>query len=112
MISAISELKRQKNHSQALSIALEQNRQRYLYFVEHNLLFSWWTLTNRKPTNSLMALLFPKLKALYRLMLDSKIQLLKPVALLSGLGIAFQPRLDLNQQQQLKMAPSAGTAPA
>jgi len=59
-----------------------------------------------------MELLFPELKARYRLILDSKIQLLKPVALLSGLGVAFRPKLDLNQQQQLKMAPSAGTAPA
>ena len=49
-----------------------------------------------------MELLFPELKALYQGMLDSKLQLLKPVASLSGLGIAFQPRLDLNQQQQLK----------
>ena len=58
-------------HSQALSIALEQIRQRYLCFVEHKLLFSWWTLTDRRPTNSLMELLFPELKAHYRLMLDS-----------------------------------------
>ena len=41
-------------------------------FVEHKLLFSWWTLTDRRPTNSLMELLFPELKTHYRLMLDSR----------------------------------------
>ena len=73
MISAISKLKRQKIHSQASSIALsEQTRQRYLCLLSStNLPFGWWTLTNRRPTNSLMELLFPELKTHYRLMLDS-----------------------------------------
>ena len=74
MISTISKLKRQKIHSQASSIALsEQTRQRYLYLLSStNLPFGWWTLTNRRPTSSLIELLFPELKAHYRLMLDSK----------------------------------------
>ena len=51
----------------------KQTRQRYLYLLSStNLPFGWWTLTNRRPTNSLMELLFPELKAHYRLMLDSK----------------------------------------
>lgn len=51
----------------------KQTRQRYLYLLSStNLPFGWWTLTNRRPTNSLMELLFPELKTHYRLMLDSK----------------------------------------
>ena len=63
-----------KIHSQALSIALsKQTRQRYLCLLSStNLPFGWWTLTDRRPTNSLMELLFPELKAHYRQMLDSK----------------------------------------
>ena len=37
-----------------------------------NLPFGWWTLTNRRPTNSLMELLFPELKAHYQRMLNSQ----------------------------------------
>lgn len=50
-------------HSQALSIALsEQTRQRYLCLLSStNLPFGWWTLTDRRPTNSLMELLLPEL---------------------------------------------------
>ena len=51
----------------------KQTRQRYLCLLSStNLPFGWWTLTDRRPTNSLMELLFPELKAHYRLMLDSK----------------------------------------
>ena len=57
-----------------MSIALsEQTWQRYLCLLSStNLPFGWWTLTDRRPTNSLMELLFPELKAHYRQMLDSK----------------------------------------
>ena len=51
----------------------KQTRQRYLCLLSStNLPFGWWTLTDRRPTSSLMELLFPELKAHYRLMLDSK----------------------------------------
>ena len=51
----------------------KQTRQRYLYLLSStNLPFGWWTLTDRRPINSLMELLFPELKTHYRLMLDSK----------------------------------------
>ena len=72
--STNNELMAHKLHSQASSIALEQTRQRYLYLLSStNLPSGWWTLTDRRPTNSLMKLLFPELKTHYRLMLDSKI---------------------------------------
>ena len=63
-----------KLHSQASSIALsEQTRQRYLCLLSStNLPFGKWALTNHRPTNSLMELLFPELKAHYRQMHDSK----------------------------------------
>jgi hypothetical protein len=45
-------------------------------------------------------------------MLEKKrISLLKPIASLSGLGIAFQPRLDLNQQQQQENGTSTRNCP-
>ena len=51
----------------------KQTRQRYLYLLSStNLPFGWWALTDRRPTNSFMELLFPELKTHYRLMLNSQ----------------------------------------
>ena len=73
MISTISELKRQKIILKHCLLHCKQTRQRYLYLLSStNLPFGWWTLTDRRPTNSLMELLFPELKAHYQQMLDSK----------------------------------------
>lgn len=95
-------------HSQALSIALsEQTRQRYLCLLSStNLPFGWWTLTDRRPTNSLMELLFPELKAHYRQMLDSNPVAPKLGKLDSNQRRAFASRLTVCSLLPTRVLPS------